>query len=623
MMRMHPFPIPFGPSSFTLALVPQMDIVCVQWSCSWLEGDGDACGLPLARCVLIGLTWPRRVRPVNERDCPLMKVPVSILTMVGLALCGPACVAQTNPPAAEAAASGPALAATNGPAQRGTVIPLIIMDEVLLTDAIGNLARQAGLNYLMDPKLGYGQVGPDGKVVPQPSVTLRWENITAEQALNALLNNHNLQLVDDPKSRIARITMKDPAALPPLMTRIVQLRYASPTNMLLNVQAALSDRRGRVLPDVRTSQLVVIATEADMEAVARLIERLDMPNRQVLIEARLMETEFNPTTSKGVDWTGTLQGQNVYFGNGTMSGTSTTTSPGASTTTLPGGRVISSAGGSSTSTILNSALGTGGLGWNTAGGFSPATGFLNADGVHAVLSFLNTYTETRILDCPRTVTLDNETATIEAGTMFPIVNTTAGTVNVSGGSQITYSNLTIRLEVTPRISANNCVQLKVSPRIVRLGDSVKTTVGDAVNVVYEFNKREMNTTVMIPSGNTLVMGGLVEDDIQKGNTKVPILGDIPGLGLLFRNDTKSRTKSNLIVFLTPTIIDEHDFQPTKTRYLQTPVPTKDSLEPDWSAWDSGQPKKWTNSKKEPPTSQFDDSAVTPPSPETPAPPQPN
>ena len=89
--------------------------------------------------------------------------------------------------------------------------------------------------------------------------------------------------------------------------------------------------------------MVVIATETDFEAVDRLIERLDTPTKQVLIEARLLETSINPTTSKGVDWTGTLQGQNVYFGNGAMSGTSTTTSPGASsTTTLPGGRTIAS-----------------------------------------------------------------------------------------------------------------------------------------------------------------------------------------------------------------------------------------------------------------------------------------
>jgi type II secretory pathway component GspD/PulD (secretin) len=554
--------------------------------------------------------------------------------MVGLAVFTPVSPGQTNSPPAELPAAGAAASATdapatnppaanpsatNAPAQHGTVIPLIVMDEVLLTDAIGNLARQANLNYLMDPKVGFGQPGPDGRIVPQPSVTLRWENVTAEQALIALLSNYNLQLVEDPKSRIARVTLKDPAALPPLLTHIVQLRYANPTNILVNVQAALSDKRGRVLPDVRTSQLVVVATDTDQEVVDRLIERLDMPIRQVLIEARLLETEINPTSSKGVDWTGTLQSQNIYFGNGTMTGTSATTSPGASaSTTLPGGRTITSSPGSSTINTLNSVLGNGGLGWNTASGFSPATGFLNADGVHAVLSFLNTYTETKILSCPRTVTLDNDTAIIEVGTLFPIVNTTAGTVNVAGGSQITYSNLTVRLDVTPRISANNLVQLKVSPRIFRLGNTVSSTVGNAVSTVYEFNKRELSTTVMIPSGNTLVMGGLVEDDIQKGNIKVPILGDIPGLGLLFRSDTKSRTKSNLIIFLTPTIIDEHDFQATKTSYLQTPVPTKDSLEPDWSAWDSGKPKTWSNPNKQPPAPTFEENPVPASSPAPPA-----
>ena len=142
-----------------------------------------------------------------------------------------------------------------------------------------------------------------------------------------------------------------------------------------------------------------------------------------------------------------------------------------------------------------------------------------------------------------------------------------------------------------------------------------------VNIVYEFNTRDIRTSVMIPSGNTLVMGGLVEDEIQKGNTKVPILGDIPGLGLLFRSDTKNRTKSNLIMFLTPTIIEEKDFQPTKSRYLKTPVPTKDSLEADWGAWNSGEPKRWTKPKPDPATSESDDNAepkpVTKPKTESP------
>jgi len=92
------------------------------------------------------------------------------------------------------------------------------------------------------------------------------------------------------------------------------------------------------------------------------------------------------------------------------------------------------------------------------------------------------------------------------------------------------------------------------------------------------------------------MGGLIEDDVHNQNTKVPILGDIPGLGLLFRSDSKSRQKSNLIVFLTPTIIGDSDFQPTTSDFLKTPVPVKDSVEGDWSAWDSGKPKDWSKGK---------------------------
>src|SRR5262245_9622197 len=88
-----------------------------------------------------------------------------------------------------AGASDAAAASTNAP-----VIPLIVMDEVPLSDAIKNLARQANINYMLDPKLAYGQPGPDGKIVPQPSVSIRWENVTAEQALNAMLNNYNLTL---------------------------------------------------------------------------------------------------------------------------------------------------------------------------------------------------------------------------------------------------------------------------------------------------------------------------------------------------------------------------------------------------------------------------------------------
>ena len=582
-----------------------------------------------------------------------MKPKLSLFTLIGLVASSLATLAQTNTPAGDATATTPVTAAvqpavvasappvadtpaatpaaaapatttvttvatvttTATLAPANSVIPLIVMDDVPLTDAIRNLARQAGINYMLDPRIGLGQTGADGKPAAQPNVSIRWENITAEQALNALLNNYGLQMVDDPKTKIARVAIKDPAAPEPLFTKVIQLRYAGPSNVVAAVQNAFTDKRSKVVTDIRTSQLVVVATEKEVAEVERLVESLDTPTKQVLIEARLLETSVNPTSAKGIDWSQTLSAQNVTFGNGFLDSTaskSVTTMPGTPTSTpLAGGATVNSTPSSSVNTILSSIVGNGisGFSLNTANGLSPNIGFLNADGLKAVLSFLNTYAETKIISSPRTVTLDNEPAVIEVGTMFPIVNTTAGTANTTGGSQVNYSNLTVRLEVTPRISANDLVNLKVIPTVLRLGDLVSTVVGSQNNSVYSFQSRTMNTRVMIPSGSTLVMGGLIQDNIQVQNAKVPLLGDIPGLGYLFRHDSKNRTKSNMTIFVTPTIVQDSDFQRTKTRYLETPAPKSDYLEEDWPAWDSGKPKDWS-APQPTPTSQsqvFDDS----------------
>jgi type II secretory pathway component GspD/PulD (secretin) len=501
-------------------------------------------------------------------------------------------------PPAEAAAPGVSTPA--GSSQPGAIIPIIVMDEAKLTDAIRNLARMAGMNYLLDPATGFNQIGPDGKVKPEPTVSIRWENVTAEQALQALLNNYQLQSVEDPKSRIVRITNKDPLAPPPLTTKVIQLKYASPTNILIAVQNTLTDKRAKVVADVRTSQLVVLATEVEQADVDLLVERLDTATKQVLIEARLLEMSMNPTTKKGIDWSGTLENQNFSWGNGVMSGQSTTTIPGDTTsTTLPGGRVITTSPSHSTSTTLDSVIGNGGLGFNTARGLSPAIGFLNADGVKAVLSFINKEADAKTISTPRTVTLDNEEAKIEVTRANPIINVSAGTANTSGGSSIQYTNLGVILKVTPRISANNYVNLKIIPEVSRVFETQHRTVGSSLNGVPQtfdvdvYDIRKLETHVMIPSGNTLVLGGLIQDDVRNQNTKVPVLGDLPIIGYAFRSEGKSRQKGNLLIFITPTIVQDEDFQPTTSDFLKTPMPVGDYAAPDWSAWDTAKPLDWT------------------------------
>lgn len=469
----------------------------------------------------------------------------------------PATEAQPAPAAAETAPAAAAPAAS-------AVIPLIVIDDTPLLDAIRNLARQAGINLMIDPKVAYGQPDPakPGAVTAQPSVSIRWENITAEQALSALLSNYGLQAVAEPKIHITRVTVKDPAAPDPLVTETIQLKFASPSNVLAAVTASLNDKRSKVVADVRTSQLVVVATEKELVGVRKLIEQLDSQTKQVLIEAKLYETSISPKTVKGLDWSETLgsakdklgNGQTIKFGNN------------------PSGAVTMSDA-------------------NGAFKFDPSTAFLSANGISAVLSFLNQSSDAKVIATPRAVTLDNETAELSVTRAFPIFKNTAGTQGSPGGSEVTYTNLGVLLKVTPRISANNFVNLRVEPEVSSVFDTARKVVSDTVNEADIYDIRKIQTTVMIPSGNTLVLGGLVRDSINTGHVKVPVLGDIPGLGSLFRKDSKSRDKSNLLIFITPTIVADSDYQPANSTFLKsTAVEIED---PEWSAWDSGKPRDWS------------------------------
>jgi type II secretory pathway component GspD/PulD (secretin) len=465
---------------------------------------------------------------------------------------------------------------TPGP---GEVVPLIVIDEVPLTDAIRNLARQSNLNFQFDPKITASN---------QPNVSIRFENVTAQEALLAVLENHNLALVKEPKQKIARVTFKDPKAEDPLFTRIVQLKYSDPTNLIAIVKGTLSPRSS-VVADRRTSQLIVTTTEKEMDALEQTIEKLDTPDRQVLIEAKLIETARAPSTIKGIDWTPTLEGQRIVMGNNALPGTPPTpATPAIITPTgiIPG---TPASPGTIGGIVQNPALIA-----STAGRFfQPSTAFLNADGLAVVLSFLNKDSDSEVVATPRAVTLDNREAVLSVTRAFPIFEVTPGSANSPAGGEITYTNLGTILHVTPRITADNNVSLRVVPEVSNIDSVDRQFLNGSLFTANIYAIRKMETQVLIPSGNTLVMGGMVNDTQTKNWTKVPILGDIPGLGWAFRREGKSRNKSNLLIFLTPTIVEDEAFHLTSsgTDFLKT----KASEKPDTqeSAWDSGRPHDWT------------------------------
>ncbi len=529
-----------------------------------------------------------------------MKIKLTAL-ILSLTTCGLIGFAQdTSPPPggtappkpasdAQPAATAKPEAASTAPVKPDEVVPLIVIDEVPLPDAIRNLARQSGLNFLFDQRITSSN---------QPNISLRLENVTAQEALNAVLDNYNLTLVKEPKSKIARITIRDPRAEDPLVTRVLQLKYSDPTNLVDVIKPTLSTR-SRVLADPRTGQLIVTTTEKELDGLLTLVNKLDTQTRQVLIEAHIYETARNPSTVKGIDWSGTFEAQRFQFGNNAQEPVGgIPAQPAIPPIVTPGGSVIQ---GTPAAQAVpgnpNSILSVPRLLANTAKGFDPRTAFLNADGVSAVLSFLNKDTDTDVVATPRAVTMDNQPAKLSVTKAYPIFNVTPGSANSPAGASTLYTNLGTILTVTPRIAADNNISLKVVPEVSNIDSKDSQTINGLANVANVYAIRRIETVVLIPNGHTLVMGGLINDTSTKVYTKVPILGDAPIIGLAFRHEDKQRSKQNLLIFVTPTVVQDTDFQVAANSADFLKTQTKELPEIKDNAWDSGKPYDWTKSKE--------------------------
>jgi type IV pilus assembly protein PilQ len=518
---------------------------------------------------------------------------------------------------------GPETISSNAPVI-DEVVDVVAFDGVPLPDAIRTLALQAGLNIQFDPNL---LMTPDGHPMSPPPVTEKWHKLTAMQALQALLDNWGWKLSWDPGTKVGRITKKDLAAKEPLVITVVQLRYSNPTNIVKEVEGTLSVGSA-IIPDLRTHQLIVRTTEKELFGVQALINKLDSATRQVLVEAKIIETSKDISSAKGVDWTGTLQNQHVSFGNGfsqssQLNTSSTTSSSGAGVaTTSPGGSSISGGSGglmgtlktnvtTYTSTMPGLASQGGGFTLNTSRGISPATAFLNADGVQAVLSFLNTDNDSKTIAFPRTVALDGVPTELAVIQNVPIFQQTqsapaAGAAQGLATIQPTYdlkventilNEVGVKLTVTPRIAGPTNVLLDLKPEISQqLPGLVSETLNGQVNQAPSFTRSRVTTQASVPSGYTLVLGGMDQDIVNKTFTKVPFLGDIPGLGNIFRSDSKSHSSETILLFVTPTIISDSDYQMADSHFLKRKPNAP--AEPSERAWEKGEPYDWTKPKSQ-------------------------
>ena len=303
----------------------------------------------------------------------------------------------------------------------------------------------------------------------------------------------------------------------------------------------------KVTADKNTNSLVVIASQADYRNVVKLIERLDIARRQVFVEAVIMEVNLEDDTDLGASLHGGTQ-RNVSFGNTTGTGT-------AVLGTALGG--LSSLGGVSSLASLNGFLaGIQGPPISVSGVSIPAFGVL--------LQALQSSSDVNVISTPHLIMTDNTEGEITVGQNVPFQAAFAPPgVNGSSTSPIVSSlgslyapiqrqNVELKLHIKPQINQGDFVRLEVDEQTEEIA-SVDKTLGPTTS------KRSAKTTVVARDQETVVIGGLIQERVTRSVSKVPVLGSLPLLGWLFRNESSKKQKTNLLLFLTPYIIrDQSD-----------------------------------------------------------------
>jgi type IV pilus assembly protein PilQ len=286
--------------------------------------------------------------------------------------------------------------------------------------------------------------------------------------------------------------------------------------------------RGSVLFDPRTNQLFVSDVPSRLAHVETLLQRLDVPIRQVMIEARIVEAERQFGESLG-----------VRLGAGLamplqVNGTGKTLALGASNATVgPGvvtGNQVNLPAASAGQTILSPSTFAVSL-FNAA-----ADRFINVE-----LSALEADGRGKVVSRPRVVTADQTKALIEQGTELPYQ-----TASASGATSITFRKANLKLEVTPQITPDGSVVLDV--------DVNRDSVGQITPAGFAINTKHVKTQVRVEDGGTVVLGGIFEETDRNNEARVPGLGGVPGLGWLFKNRDRSQRNSELLIFLTPRVM---------------------------------------------------------------------
>ncbi len=438
------------------------------------------------------------------------------LTLAGLS---PALLAQeaSEPTSASEAAPVPsesetAVAGVTGGSSKETLS--VDFPNAEIRTILRNIADLFELNLVI----------PEGL---QGRASLKLRDVTWKQIFDVLLTPVGYTYVTD--GNIIKVVSIESLNVEPAETRIFLLNYARAGDVAPTVTSMVEAAKGgKVQVDVRSNALVVTERPKRLEKVDEIIKRLDKATAQVMIEAKFVEITDSDISNLGVDWRG-LAGYGVG-----LDPTDLLIKGGANAGRNIDFDMVDATGSTVTnaSHVYGAVLSSGQFAW--------------------VLSALQTNTKAKIVSNPTIVTINNQEAQISVGRQYPIpsytYNQERGTYEISG---FEYRDIGIILKVTPQVNNAGLINLKVDPEVSDFNPDENVEFGGASAAEIPVIRIKKTTTqVAIKDGYTMGLGGLISTSESNGHSKVPLMGDIPGLGRLFRSKSRTSVASNLIVFIT-------------------------------------------------------------------------
>jgi len=399
----------------------------------------------------------------------------------------------------------------------------------------------------------------------QGNVTLRLRNVPWDQALDIVMTTKGLDMRQNgnviivaPAEEIAARETADLEAknaiseLEPLYSEFLQVNYAKAADLATLIGAdaggkAMLSERGSIAVDDRTNTLLVQDTADRLENVRRMVRALDVPIKQVLIESRIVIVNDDFSRDLGV-----RLGVTAYHESGTGEGATVVSGTGSGTDTMIGS-IIDNLGTTGTVTpvqvpSLNDRYNVNVPVADAAGRFSLAV--LERDYlVDLELTALEAEGRGEIVSTPRVITANQKEARIEQGVEIPYQQSAS-----SGATTVQFKKAVLSLEVTPQITPDNNIIMDLRVHKDNVGDIIST--GGLGGTVPSIDTRNVETQVLVEDGQTVVLGGIYETERRETINKVPFLGDIPAVGALFRSKKTVNDKSELLIFVTPRILEE-------------------------------------------------------------------